>query len=165
MGELRLFQRKKGSMCGPTTLSGTSPRSGSGRPNSSRSSANPRQLLPDQLHGTALFSSAYSDGSYGNASRGEPILAPLGPSRPSNPERSFRSRGGRVMRLEVHLGVQPRLDKAPQASIRGISVRWLCLKNPRHVKREQLTLDRYSSRTVRSSWIRHCKKRRENTRR
>jgi hypothetical protein len=64
-------------MCGPTTLSGTSLRSGSGRPNSSCSSANPRRLLPDQLHRTALFSSAYSDGSYGNASRGELILAPL----------------------------------------------------------------------------------------
>jgi hypothetical protein len=85
MGELRLFQRRKRLMCGPTTLSGTLLRSGSGRPNSSRSSANPRRLLPDQLYRTALFSSAYSDGSYGNASRGELILAPLGPSRPLQP--------------------------------------------------------------------------------
>jgi len=72
-------------MCGPTTLSGTSLRSGSGRPNSSCSSANPRRLLPDQLHRTALFSSAYSDGSYGNASRGELILAPPTPSARSDP--------------------------------------------------------------------------------
>jgi hypothetical protein len=66
-------------MYGPTTLLETSLRSGSGWPNSSRSSANPRRPLPDQLHGAVLFSSAYSDGTYGIASREKPILAPLGP--------------------------------------------------------------------------------------
>jgi hypothetical protein len=90
-------------MYGPT-LSGTLLRWGSGRPNSSRSSANPRRLLPDQLHRAALFSSAYSDGTYGDSSRGSPpwpLWAPLGPS---SPERSFWSRGGRVMRLEAQQG-------------------------------------------------------------
>jgi hypothetical protein len=54
VGELRLSQ-EKGLMGDPTTLSGTSPPSGSGRANSSRGSARPCRLLPDQPYEKCAF--------------------------------------------------------------------------------------------------------------
>jgi hypothetical protein len=42
-------------MCDPITLLGTSPPSGSGLANRSRSSAHPYRLLPDQPYESALF--------------------------------------------------------------------------------------------------------------
>jgi hypothetical protein len=49
------LSEKKGLMCDATTLSGTSPPSGSVRANSSRRSAHPCRLLPDRPYKSILF--------------------------------------------------------------------------------------------------------------